>query len=98
MLYLAHQIPELKTEPIRIVMHIAGEWNTALLLIIGGVGLFKNTNWGFHTYLISSGMLLYTMIVSPGYYAQQRQFGFVLMFATLVIMTRVLDWSSEICQ
>ncbi|MBW6473522.1 MAG: hypothetical protein K0B14_10385 [Anaerolineaceae bacterium] len=37
--YLSKQIIELKTEPIRILFHIAAEMVTALCLILGGIGL-----------------------------------------------------------
>ncbi len=87
MFYFNNQIPELQTEPIRIAMHIIAEFLTAILLIIGGYGLYKNTIWGFNTYLIASGMLLYTIIVSPGYFAQLGQYEFVVMFGLLIIFT-----------
>ena len=36
MSFFNHQIPELKTEPLRIAFHIAGEMLTAVLLVISG--------------------------------------------------------------
>jgi peptidoglycan/LPS O-acetylase OafA/YrhL len=83
------QVPEFQTEPIRISFHLAGEFTTAGLLVAGGVGLLSARRWGFHVYLVSMGMLLYTIIVSPGYFAQLGQFAFVGMFAILVILTVV---------
>ena len=36
------------------------------------------------------GMLLYTSIVSPGYYAQKEVTGFVLMFAIITVVSVAL--------
>ena len=84
--YLSKQIPELKTEPIRILFHIAAEMATAIALIIAGVGLLTGRGWGSSLYLIAAGMLLYTCIVSPGYFAQQGQWYWVLIFAVIIIL------------
>jgi hypothetical protein len=85
MLFLTKKIPELASEPYRIGFHLAGEILTALLLILGGIGLWAGYTWGNWVYLVSLGMLFYTSIVSPGYYAQQRQWGMVVMFAVVLI-------------
>ena len=82
-------VPELQTEPIRIAFHLAGEFTTAALLIAGGFGLLKLKKWGYHVFLLALGMLLYTIIVSPGYFGQLGQWAFVLMFAVLVVLTVV---------
>jgi len=84
------QVPEFATEPIRISFHLFGEFATAGLLLAGGLGLLKARKWGFHVFLVSMGMLLYTIIVSPGYFAQQGELVFVGMFAVLVILTVLL--------
>lgn len=84
--YLGKQIPELKTEPIRIAFHIAAEMVTAMLLIISGVGLIFPTSWAVDLYLVSTGMLFYTAIVSPGYFAQKGQWGWLGMFAVIIIL------------
>ena len=59
-------VPELQTEPIWIAFHLAGEFTTAALLIAGGCGLLTLRTWGYHVFLLALGMLLYTIIVSPG--------------------------------
>jgi len=61
----------LKTEPIQIWFHIIGEMITALALILSGIGLITRRPWASILYLVASGMLIYTAIVSPGYFAQQ---------------------------
>jgi peptidoglycan/LPS O-acetylase OafA/YrhL len=82
-------VPELQTEPIRIAFHLAGEFITAGLLVAGGFGLLTLKKWGYHVFLLSMGMLLYTIIVSPGYFAQLGQWVFVVMFALLVVLTLI---------
>ena len=82
-------VPELQTEPIRIAFHLAGEFTTAGLLVAGGFGLLTLRKWGYHVFLLALGMLLYTIIVSPGYFGQLGQWVFVLMFAVLVVLTVV---------
>lgn len=81
------QVPEVQTEPYRISFHLAAECMTAIGLIVGGVGLFKNCSWAVMTYLVAAGMLCYSVVVSPGYFAQQGQWAMVIMFATLLILT-----------
>ena len=80
------RVPELKTEPFRIAFHLAGEFLTALALIASGIGLLADAAWGRATYLVSAGMLLYTIIVSPGYFAQKREWPMVIMFAVLLVL------------
>lgn len=86
MSYLGKQIPELKTEPIRIWFHIAAEMVTALCLLISGVGILRSVPWSLNLFLISMGMLFYTAIVSPGYFAQQGKWGWLAMFGTIAIL------------
>jgi hypothetical protein len=84
--YQSNQIPELVSEPIRIGFHIAGEIVTALMLIAGGIGFLLETSWGLFVYLVALGMLFYTAIVSPGYFAQKGQWLWVGFFAILIVM------------
>lgn len=84
MLFATRQIPELQHEPIRIWFHIAGEVATAVLLIAGGIGLLMGLPGARTTFFVSMGMLLYTAIVSPGYFAQQGKWGWLAAFAVLV--------------
>ena len=84
--YVTHQIPELKTEPIRIGFHILAEMLTASMLMLGGVGLFSAAAWGKNIFLIAMGMLFYTCVVSPGYFAQKGQWGWLVMFAVLILL------------
>lgn len=81
------QVPELNSEPRRIAFHLAGEGLTAVLLIISGAGLLRNKSWAKSISLVALGMLLYTVIVSPGYFAQLGQWPMVVVFAVLLILT-----------
>jgi len=83
------QVPELKTEPLRIRFHLAAEFATASALLIGGFALLTDQSWGGQFYLLAAGMLLYTVIVSPGYFAEKGQWAFVGMFAVLLLLALV---------
>jgi len=84
------QVPELATEPIRIGFHLAAEAVTALGLIAGGVGILRKRTWSKRVYTLAIGMLLYTSIVSPGYFAQQGTWLFVGMFAAIVVVALLM--------
>jgi hypothetical protein len=86
-LITTNQVPEINTEPIRITFHLIGEFLTAILLLIGGFGLFYNRGWGFHVFLIAMGMLLYTVIVSAGYYGEKNDMIMVGMFTIFQVLT-----------
>jgi len=87
MSFITKQIPELKTEPIRIWFHIAGEMITSLALILSGIGLTAGWPWAPVLYLVASGMLLYTAIVSPGYFAQQGKWIWAGIFTILILVS-----------
>ena len=81
------QVPEIKTEPLRIAYHLTAEFLTAIFLLIAGFGLFTNKKWGFHVFLISMGILLYTVIVSAGYYADKGEPAMLVMFTIFQLLT-----------
>jgi len=83
------QVPELRTEPLRIRFHLAAEFVTAIALLVAGVALLTDQTWGRWFYLLATGMLLYTVIVSPGYFAEKGQWAFVAMFAALLVLALV---------
>ena len=82
----AGRVPEVKTEPWRIGFHLAGEFLTALALIGGGAALIAGVSWGRALYRVAAGMLLYTAIVSPGYFAQQGEWALVAMFTVILAL------------
>jgi len=81
---LSGSVPEFQTEPWRIALHLAAELTAALVLIVSGIGTLKSTAWGRKTLLVGLGMVIYSEIVSPGYFAQLGQWAFVIMFAVLL--------------
>jgi hypothetical protein len=83
------QVPELHTEPYRIALHLAAEFITALGISVSAIGLIMQTTWGAKAYLLFSGMLVYSMVASPGYFAQQGQWALVGMFAVLLALAMV---------
>ena len=84
--YSSGQIPELESEPIRIWFHIAAELITAAILIAAGIGILTGSGWGQPLYFVSAGMLIYTAIVSPGYFAQKGQYNWLFMFGAILIL------------
>ena len=80
------QVPEIGTEPFRIAFHLAAEFLTALALIAAGLGLLAGAWWGRQVYPVATGMLLYTCIVSPGYFAQKGQWPLVGVFGLLLVL------------
>lgn len=80
------QVPEFATEPIRIGFHLAAEFTTAATLLAGGLALLAGTQWAIEIALVAMGMLLYTAIVSPGYFGQRRQWPMMTVFASLVVL------------
>ena len=84
--YFKAQIPELQTEPIRIKFHIAAEMLMAASLLVAGIGLLISMPWATSLFLVAVGMLLYTSVVSPGYFAQQGQWGWLVIFGIIIIL------------
>ena len=77
-------VPELQTEPWRIALHLAAEMTTALMLIVGGIATLKSAAWGNKVLLVGLGMVIYSEIVSPGYFAQLGQWALAAMFVVLL--------------
>jgi len=74
---------------LRIRFHLVAEFATAIGLFVGSTGLLTNRPWGRSAYLLAMGMLLYTVIVSPGYFAQKSQWAFVSMFLVVFLLALV---------
>ena len=67
-----------------ISFHLAGEFLTAILLIASGAGTWIGKQWSKMLSPVALGLLLYTVIVSPGYCAQ---LGDVLMVGMFMVLT-----------
>jgi hypothetical protein len=85
MLLATGQVPEVHSEPVRLGFHLAAEGMTGVALIVAGVALMRRRGWARSVYLLAVGMLLYTLVVSPGYYAQLGETVFVVMFAMFLV-------------
>jgi len=84
------QVPELKTAtyaPRLIAYHLVVELLTAIMLVISGIGLFLASDWAKTLSAISLGMLLYSVINSPGKYAHENNLPMVAMFTIITILT-----------
>jgi hypothetical protein len=80
----AGAVPEFETAPWAIGFHLAGEMTAAVALLAGGIAFLKSKSWGNTVLLLGLGMVIYSEIVSPGYYAELEQWLFVVMFAILL--------------
>lgn len=85
-------VPELGSEPWRISFHLAAELVTAVCLIVAGIAIFRSRVWGKRLALFAAGMLAYTVIASPGYFAQQGNWLLVSMFVVLLILDVINVW------
>lgn len=85
----AGQVPELKTAPFSIALHLIAEFGTALLLLISGISLLANRKCAKRAALVSLGMLLYAVIQAPGYFLDKHQMGLVGMFGVFFVLTVV---------
>lgn len=83
------QVPELQAAPVVIAFHLVAELLTALVLLAAGAGLLLRWRWALPTALVGFGMLLYTVINSAGFFAQQEVWALVLMFALLLVLTMI---------
>ncbi len=79
------KVPEIQSAPLSIGFHLAAEILTALALLLSGLAILKKLAWGRTLFLVAGGMLLYTVIVSPGYFAQRGQWPIVAMFGILFL-------------
>jgi len=83
----AGMVGEFETRPAEIVLHLVAEFSTAVLLILSGILMLRRVFAGALLAPFAMGMLVYTMIVSPGYYIQRGEAAFVVMFAVLLVAT-----------
>jgi hypothetical protein len=81
---LAGGVPEFQTAPWELGFHLAAEFSTAIVLLTGGVTMLRSIPWSRSVLLLGLGMVIYSEIVSPGYFAQRNQWAFVALFAVLL--------------
>ena len=81
------EVDELDDAPWEIAYHLAAELATAGLLLAAGLGLLRVKPWATPVFYLATGMLLYTVIVSAGYYAERGNTAMVAMFTVLTVLT-----------
>ena len=86
MLLVTNQVPS-EQKPYSISFHLAGEFITAVLLVIAGLGIWLKKSWSNYLSTLALGLLLYTVVVSPGYYAQLGDMAMVTLFMALTFLT-----------
>ena len=84
---LTENVPEFTTAFWEIIFHIIAELLTAFILLLTGWGMLikhKKAIWGN---LIAQGMLIYSAINSTGYFFQQGQWIFIIMFVAILVLS-----------
>ncbi len=84
---IATKQAELNQRPWDMRLHIGAELATAILLIVSGSSAFFASLGTVGLAPVALGMLLYTAINSPGFYAGKRNWPMVGMFAALTTLT-----------
>lgn len=74
---------------IEISFHLVSEFLMAILLIVGGIGLLRGKMYGKKVFLISNGMLIYSVLNAAGYYGQRMNFAMLCMFMVFLIISSV---------
>ena len=80
-------VPELEDAPKEIVFHITAEIAMALVLLAGSIAVLRSRVWGAYLYLVGAGMVVYSVINSPGYFAQAGDWGLMAIFMVLLVLT-----------
>lgn len=91
MLYLTKQIPELETEPVAIKFHFVAEVIMGILSLISGICLLMGLSWASGFFLLAMGLIIYAVINSAGYYAEKKQWSFVVMFGIILVVSVLLS-------
>ena len=90
MLIVTKKVPEMKTEPIAIGFHIAVENLMGILSIVSGILLLLDLVWAPYLFIFAMGLVVYAVINSSGYYGEKKEWGFVIMFGSIFIISTVL--------
>ena len=68
-------------------MHIIADVATGILLIVSGTALFLGLGNAEHLWMLSMGMLIYTLVNSSGHYLQRNDKAMIVMFASMFIIS-----------
>ena len=91
MLILTKQVPELKTDPVEIYFHTSAEFMMGILSLISGALILLEIDFGLYLFLISSGLCIYSVTNSAGYYAQRKKWLFIGLFAFIFAASFILS-------
>lgn len=83
-------VVEATTAPKEITMHIIAELATGILLLVSGTALILGVGNAEHLWMLSMGMLIYTLVNSSGYYLQREDKMMTIMFASMFIISVIL--------
>jgi len=86
-LLISNNVPEVQTEPISIIFHLCAELLMGLMLLISGISLIRKSKVGDILFLISSGMVIYSIINSSGYYGNSGEWSMVTVFILILLVT-----------
>jgi hypothetical protein len=89
MAVLSRKVPEIEEGRVDIWFHVAAEFATALALVGGGAAVLVDARapWSVGLSSLGLGLLVYTLIASPGFYAERRQLPMVGMFVGFWLLT-----------
>lgn len=90
-LWATGALPDMLLKPWEMVMHLTAEFTTAALLLGSGIGMWFGARWALRMNMFASGMLVYSLIQTPGYYLQRNAMIFVLMFAVAFLIAVLLS-------
>ena len=85
-LLVTGQVPDLPAQLPSLIFHWVAELLTAVALILAGAGVLRKRTWHMWGYPLAMGMLVYTLINRPGYYAQRGEWAMVGMFGVLGLL------------
>lgn len=99
-LLLGGQVPEVQAGQVDIWFHLAAELTMAGLLVVAGVAVVRRSRRATGLSAVALGLLGYSVLNSPGYYAERGDWAMVAMFAVLVLavaasLVRLLGRTSE---
>ena len=80
-------VPQLEEAPREIWFHLVAEFLLAIVILVGGIGLLAGRGWARTVYLVGLGMVVYSVINSPGYFAQRGEWLLVAMFMVLLVLS-----------
>lgn len=78
------QVPELTAAPLRTLGHLAAEFLTGAVLIMGGAGLRLRGDWGMPPTFAGLGLLLYALVQAIGYWLQLGNLALAALFVALL--------------